>query len=55
MVKESLMGRTNHHSLPTSTRRPIRGKEHAITTAEWLIAAITLVTGKIGPVTGNIY
>jgi hypothetical protein len=30
MAKESLMGRTNHHSLPTSRRRPIRGKEHAM-------------------------
>jgi hypothetical protein len=30
MANESLMGRTNHHSLPTSRRRPIREKEHAM-------------------------
>jgi hypothetical protein len=30
MAKESLMRRISHHILPTSRRRPIRRKEHAM-------------------------
>jgi hypothetical protein len=52
MAKESLMGRTNHHSLPTSRRRQIRGKEHAMYVANLdtghLVAqtALTSIMGK---------
>jgi hypothetical protein len=52
MAKESLMGRTNHHSLPTSRRRQMRGKEHAMSVVNMdtrhLVAqtALTSIMGR---------
>jgi hypothetical protein len=47
MAKESFMGRTSHHSLPTSKRRLIRRKGRAtsmVTQIIWLLVAQTALT-----------